>query len=452
MINKYLPFRRYFSLFIVVGIIYLGDVLLHARDDTIIGHSKDANSLSPSVLKVANEANIYKRRTLHVEEKGSSNPSPAASEHMTVPKTTLPSWLNVQKSQEYQNYHFQPPSSISSTVLPPVGLHINNAAAEWGVQKNENTAHVGSNVTQPREGKVPVKTKAVVLTTRPTRPYIPPWKRWITVGFSDGRRMGNVMFNYASLLGIARKNGMTPVRTGDGAYINNTFDLPMTYMDMEEIKKYSQVIFGEQDPGAYDSRTQNLSKVFLGNITLSGFFQSWRYFAEVEAEVRKHFTFKPNVQKDTDSYLKELIPKVAQSPEYVRVGIHVRRGDVLTVDKVQWGYIVPHVEYFQMAMDYFKKRHEKLIFVVCSDDMTWAKQNIVSDTLTVYSTLGRPDVDLAILASMDHVIMSIGTFGWWGAWLAHGTTIYFKDCFRPGSPLDRMYKVNDIFPPHWIPM
>jgi hypothetical protein len=45
-----------------------------------------------------------------------------------------------------------------------------------------------------------------------------------------------------------------------------------------------------------------------------------------------------------------------------------------------------------------------------------------------------PGTDFAILAGCDHMIMSIGTFGWWIAWLgAHqrgGDVLYFANYFN----------------------
>jgi len=60
--------------------------------------------------------------------------------------------------------------------------------------------------------------------------------------------------------------------------------------------------------------------------------------------------------------------------------------------------------------------------------------------------------DLAILSRCDGVIMTTGTFGWWGAWLANKTTIYYSNWPSPGSPLAEKFDRKDFFPPEWIPM
>jgi galactoside 2-L-fucosyltransferase 1/2 len=50
------------------------------------------------------------------------------------------------------------------------------------------------------------------------------------------------------------------------------------------------------------------------------------------------------------------------------------------------------------------------------------------------------------------VIVTSGTFGWWGAWLSGGTTVYFKGYPRPESWLASQVSKNDYYPKGWIPM
>jgi len=42
-----------------------------------------------------------------------------------------------------------------------------------------------------------------------------------------------------------------------------------------------------------------------------------------------------------------------------------------------------------------------------------------------------PEEDMAMLAACDHIILSLGTFGWWAAWLGagarQGTVMYYED-------------------------
>jgi len=52
----------------------------------------------------------------------------------------------------------------------------------------------------------------------------------------------------------------------------------------------------------------------------------------------------------------------------------------------------------------------------------------------------------------QHTVITVGTFGWWAGWLANGTTVYYKDWPRRGSPLAALARHADYFPPYWIPL
>ena len=104
-----------------------------------------------------------------------------------------------------------------------------------------------------------------------------------------------------------------------------------------------------------------------------------------------------------------------------------------------------------MARKYFTDKYKNVLFIVCSDDIQWCKDNIVGGNI-VYSQTESDVIDLAILSHCNHTIMSTGSFGWWGAWLANGTTIYYSKWPRPVSVLEYMVTKHDFFIPEWIPM
>jgi len=61
-------------------------------------------------------------------------------------------------------------------------------------------------------------------------------------------------------------------------------------------------------------------------------------------------------------------------------------------------------------------------------------------------------VDLAILSSCDAVVVSTGSFGWWAAWLADKTTVYYDDWPRRGSNMYKLFNASQYWPRKWIPM
>lgn len=108
-------------------------------------------------------------------------------------------------------------------------------------------------------------------------------------------------------------------------------------------------------------------------------------------------------------------------------------------------------DYIQRAMDVYKARYANITFIVFSNEMAWCKQNVRDErNKVVFSPFQHPGHDLAVMSQCDHMIVSVGTFGWWGGWLAGGSVVYFTGYPRPGSEIDRYFVKADYYPPHWI--
>ncbi|KAL3871028.1 hypothetical protein ACJMK2_039052 [Sinanodonta woodiana] len=103
-------------------------------------------------------------------------------------------------------------------------------------------------------------------------------------------------------------------------------------------------------------------------------------------------------------------------------------------------------------MTYFREKYSSIVFIIVSDDISWCKENIKINYDKVFSKFDDPMVDMAMLSVCDHMIITSGTFGWWGAWLAGGDVVYFKGFPRPGSEIDQGMCHDDYYPPQWIGM
>lgn len=280
-------------------------------------------------------------------------------------------------------------------------------------------------------------------------PYAIP-ETFITSECGDERRLGNTMFTYASLLGIAVQNNMTPV-ISEGIRLTHIFNITTTITDdlaniMGHYDTYEE--YGKRG-GAFDINLMELNSRL--NVRLLGYLQSWKYFSRAENEVRRNFAFRDNVKTSAQNYISKLLLGLAESAKPVLVGIHVRMGDMMEDYYRQYGYVTAPPEYFQRAMNYFKRKYNRVQFVVCSDNIRWSIENLRGPGIA-FSEGNTEAVDLAILSSCDHMIISVGSFGWWAAWIANGTTIYYKKWPRPLSQLEYQVEKRDYFPPHWIPM
>jgi len=280
------------------------------------------------------------------------------------------------------------------------------------------------------------------------------------------RRLGNTMFSFAAAIGIARFNNLTVV-IDRASYLVDTFRIlePLS-VDMDNTMAYRSVEYHEygRRGSAYDRGTRNLFRVIgsqPNHVRLRGYFQSWRYFDNVADRVRQNFVFHKQISTVAELYLSSVEPAewTKINTGFIRVGIHIRRGDITDEPRFRdFGYTVATRDYFQSAMQYFAERYLHVQFVVCSDNVKWCRNNlptaadIGSNVNIVFSENRTPAVDLAILAHCNHTIISVGSFGWWAAWLANGTTIYYADWPRPFSMLEYHVNKDDYFPKHWIPM
>lgn len=267
--------------------------------------------------------------------------------------------------------------------------------------------------------------------------------------------LGNQMFEYASSYGIAKTKQMTLIMA-KGENLWNVF--PSLKAVRTEHICYEYRIHREKRACAFDQETVDFPA--SDNVQLNGYLQSWKYFSHVENEIRKQFTFNQQTLEKARELLTQSKRLVHMNDDthddVITIGVHVRRTDKLSPESISIGYVVPGKAFLDKAMNYFRRKYRRpLIFVVCSDDQEWTKANI-KDRDAVIVPQNSAEVDMALLTLCDHSIITIGTFGWWAAYLSNGTTVYFGNSFRPGSWLDKNAASDPLhthfFPPYWIPM
>ena len=175
--------------------------------------------------------------------------------------------------------------------------------------------------------------------------------------------------------------------------------------------------------------------------------ESWQYFDSVTDKIRKSFTIKSTYLNEAKNFLQSHIHN-----NKTLIGVRVRRGDFLNVGQWNKGRVVVDKNYLLKAMNFFRRRHNDAIFVVVSNGIKWCKDNIPGKDV-VFSKFTEPIIDMAILSLCNHTVMSTGTFGWWGAWLAGGAVVYCSDYPRPGSYVaNHTLFREDFYPPSWIGM
>jgi len=280
-----------------------------------------------------------------------------------------------------------------------------------------------------------------------------------TVGFKSppsNTGIGNHLFYYAAVMYTAWFTGRKPlILSSERNKLDSIFNLDIVRLDNNALCPVKQ--FMQQVVYAYNDSIRFLNNVEINvSIWLRGPFCSWRFTQPIEQQLRDKLLFREKLKSFAESYLSTNVPTNWNASTFVRVGVHVRRGDFLGGWAVRKGFTVADKQYLKRAMMYFVYRYSRVQFIVTSNDIDWCRKNInpslfsrtnVNITFSIRQTAQQ---DLVVLANCDHIVMTTGTYGWWAAWLANGTTIYYKNFPKHGSWLWKRSKTDDYFPPTWI--
>lgn len=248
-------------------------------------------------------------------------------------------------------------------------------------------------------------------------------------------RLGNQLFQWASLQGIASKNGMsTCVGVGDAFQGSSIFSVFTTIPNACSVKKSNIPHVGEV--GEY-ATYRDLH--FENSVVIEGYLQSYKYFPP---DLYDRLKFKEAIVTKA----KAQIVKGKKN-----IGIHVRHRHQVEVDYLRF----PPNDYFENVMSQFRRDYPNAFFYVASDDVAWCKQQSFFQKSDVKIIENDPGLDMAVLASCDHMVLTVGTFGWWAAFLgAHrngGKVIYYEKEFLMEHEVNKGNVVKeDYYPKEWI--
>ena len=266
-------------------------------------------------------------------------------------------------------------------------------------------------------------------------------------------RLGNQMFQYASMRGIASVKGFDWVVPPENYDHTANYALFETFKMTNVQEKNIGFVEGETLKETIHCYDENLVDSCSDNTNLDGFFQTEKYFENIVDEIRSDFTFK-------DEYLKpckEFIDSLDTTPIF----LHVRRGDA--IGKEHYHPVAP-MSYYVEALKRFNKDTPCFVF---SDDLDWCKSQelfksdrfLFNDNIERYDYQSMdgsgsmqytllPHVDLCLMSLCSGAIIVNSSFSWWGAWLqnSRGKVIASKPWFGPSaSDLD----TSDVVPDHW---
>ena len=286
-------------------------------------------------------------------------------------------------------------------------------------------------------------------------------------------RLGNQLFQYAALRGIAEKNNYvckvpdfsSSVWHGQECLLKN-FNLQADIMSpMDMFKSLGRTVY-EKDYNKFDPTFFDIED----DVSIHGFFQSIQYFEHCEELIREEFTPK-------DEFLNPCMEKINHYRDlgFEVVSIHVRRGDMMDYmyndtgvhpdeffspdnifdDKTIYG------NYLNKSLKLFENKKVKY-FVFAggkrtgddSDDIDYIKRMFKGDEYIISET-NNPMLDFTSIMCCDHnITCHQSTFGWWAAYLNSNpnkiVTSPEKYFFLLSDKLNQQRLDNGHFPKDWV--
>lgn len=282
--------------------------------------------------------------------------------------------------------------------------------------------------------------------------------------------LGNQLFQYAAALALAKEKNTTvavDITNLDAkdktlgtyrSYKLNKLKNPPTVQNFSSFKKNVIKLglkfvekFNINSKGLYKERGfayEKISTKCSSNSILFGNFQSYKYFDNCEKEIKTSLCFSLTEQyNEVSSLLKDV--------QYLdSVSIHIRRGDYLS-NSIAYDVLgVLPMTYYNLAIDKIIETNKNCTFFVFSDDIVWAKENMILKGHHTYfidiESKDKDIVEFSIMSSCKHNIIANSSFSWWAAYLnpnPNKIVIAPKKWFN-NAP----YDTKDLFPPDWILM
>ena len=243
----------------------------------------------------------------------------------------------------------------------------------------------------------------------------------------ENGRLGNQLFQYAALKGLAIKNGydvkipnpQTMSWHGQTCLLDR-FNIDCDYLTQEDANTL-QYLYGEPNWQTYDLNFFNTPD----NTTIDGYYQSLFYFEHISEQIKKELTPKKE-------YIDAAITEINFLKEHLQceiVSVHVRRGDNMT--NGQTGLIQAfepggvYETYFNEAKKVFDGKRVKFLVFTGGQrfnednkiDVDWCRNFFKGDEF-LFSEGNQQIDDFSLIMNCDHNILShASSFGWWASYI-----------------------------------
>lgn len=248
--------------------------------------------------------------------------------------------------------------------------------------------------------------------------------------------LGNILFRYAALIGLADSYDKEAVIPQSDYF--NYFERVVPQVPIEIVTEVTEPCFEYEATGYYRYR---LEHVDVG-IDVTGYFQSAKYWENSLDKVKPLLTFRAGIEH-------QIMLKFKRDGIFSRptIGIHVRRGDYVGNPN----YVNLPITYYISALEEFFPDYSNYNIILFSDDLAYCRTHFDCIPNVTFSD-GTDIEDLIVMHNCDNLILSNSTFSWWGAYLGkiHGKRK--GKVIRPEHYFEGKlagYDTKDFWEPEW---
>lgn len=240
-----------------------------------------------------------------------------------------------------------------------------------------------------------------------------------------GWRLGNQLFQIASLFGIAHKNNLNPVIPEEWKY-KDFFPHCNKYLGKVECQNIIRIPQFHFVDFAIPSNQ---------DILLDGYLQSYKYFDFMYPYIKVLFYIKGNENKYRIPY----------------TSLHIRRGDYLQYPN---HHPTTSLDYYNNAIETIGINQD---FVICTDDKPYC-QDLINKGLFASKNMFISDAedeitDFSTMTICDNNIIANSSFSWWAAYLNNNpnkTVISPNPHTKWFGPAYANWNMDDLIPESWI--
>ena len=244
----------------------------------------------------------------------------------------------------------------------------------------------------------------------------------ITVELNGG--LGNQMFQYAAAKALAYKKNTgfalnvvafdkCELRQLElNKYNISTNIVKKTNLLWRVMKRLNVDTFISSYYNEKNNRYRDISSL-SDDVYLEGYFQCEKYFLEIRGELLQDFTIKDQLS----NYTKKISKKILGG--YSTASIHIRRGDYVFNEAVNNIHGTCAISYYEKSISLLNSKYENIEYYIFSDDIAWAKENLIVPNATYIDSEDNriPHEDILLMSQCHHNVIANSSFSWWGAWL-----------------------------------